>query len=202
MKAKMLLSTLASLDAIAQTKSKPQQKPSAKIVKCKDNDSDCFIRAANTCRKATLRMNKSLLEKMLNPDIPHPTYTQMYRYEIRGAKNGKCTFYAKLEKADVTFSEDYIRYVMKDEGKTRQKVEQIMSQEKEGIQQTAGRDGVCSFQTKKLVAMLNGWWQKDGGYSFSTKDFEGANCQGTLYNFTLPNQTIKLQESSPAKPLQ
>ncbi len=113
----MLLSTLASLDAIAQTKSKPQQKPSAKIVKCKDNDSDCFIRAANTCRKATLRMNKSLLEKMLNPDIPHPTYTQMYRYEIRGAKNGKCTFYAKLEKADVTFSEDYIRYVMKDEGK-------------------------------------------------------------------------------------
>jgi len=195
----IMLLALVSPSVIAQKKSKQLQKPSAKILKCKDNDSDCFIRAANTCKKATLTMNKSLLEKMMNPNVPNPTYTQTSRYEIRGKRNGKCTFFSKVEKSDVIFSEDYIRYVMKEEGKTRQEAEQIMSEQREASQQMAGLDGVCSFQTEKLVALLNGWWQKDGGYSFSTKDFEGADCQGKLYNFTLPNQTIKLSEPPPAK---
>jgi hypothetical protein len=184
----ILLSALVSLDATAQTKSKGNRKPSAKIVNCKDDDSGCFIRAANTCQKATVTMNKPLM--IMNLDVPSQTYTQTTRYEIRGRQNGKCVFYSKIEKADVKYSEDYIRNIMKDEGKTRQQVEQIMSEGRESYRQTAGRDGVCFFQTKKLVEILDGWWQKDGGVRFSTKDFEGADCQGTLYNFTLPNQTL------------
>ncbi|MEJ7848568.1 MAG: hypothetical protein WKF92_10820 [Pyrinomonadaceae bacterium] len=94
----MFLSTLVSLDAIAQIKPKPQQKPSAKIVKCKDNDSDCFIRAANTCRKATLTMNKPLLEGMMNPDVPHPTYIQTYRYESGAQKTANVHFTPNLKR--------------------------------------------------------------------------------------------------------
>ncbi len=68
----IVLLALISTSVIAQKKSKQLQKPSAKILKCKDNDSDCFIRAANTCKKATLTMNKSSLEKMMNPNVPNP----------------------------------------------------------------------------------------------------------------------------------
>ncbi|MBA2501519.1 MAG: hypothetical protein H0V27_01440 [Pyrinomonadaceae bacterium] len=196
----IMLLALVSPSVIAQKKSKRQRNPSVRIVKCDNNDSDCFIRAANTCQKATLTMTKPLLT--WNPNVPHPTHTQVTRYEIRGRQNGKCTFYSKLEKNDIEYSEDYIRYVMKEESKTRQEVEQIMLEERQAFQQTVGRDGVCSFQTEKLVAMLNRWWQKDGGVNISTKDFEGANCQGTLYNFTLPNQTIELSQPPSAKPPQ
>lgn len=189
----VLLSALVSIDAKAQTKSNWFQKTSAKIIKCKDNDSDCFIRAAKTCRKATLQMDKPPIG-LWNPNAPHPTYAQTLRYEIKGEKNGKCTFYSKIEKSDVQYSEDFILFAMKDRGITRQEVEKELSEERQAYQRLAGRDGVCLFQTKKLVDILNGWWQKGGGYKFSTKDFEGADCQGTLYNFTLPNQTIKSSE--------
>lgn len=185
----LLLSTLVSVDATARTKSKRLQKSSAKIVKCKDNDSDCFIRAANICQKATLTMSQP--SSLWNPNAPHPTQTQTSRYEIRGRRNGKCIFYSKIEKNDIDYDEAYVRYLMKEEGKTRQEVEQMLSEQREAFRQTAGRDGVCSFQTERLSALLNRWWQKGGGTSFSTNDFEGADCQGTLYNFTLPNQTIK-----------
>jgi hypothetical protein len=184
--------TLVCINGCAQLKTKQNQKHSAKTVKCKTNDYACFIQAANSCRRATLTMNKSLLEGMMNPNQPHPTYTRTDLFEIRGLENGQCIFYSKIEKADVKYNEDYILSVIKEEGKTRQEVEQIMAEERKGIQQTAGRNGVCSFPTPKLVAILNGWWQKDGGSSVSSKDFEGAKCQGTLYNFTLPTQTLKL----------
>jgi hypothetical protein len=188
----VLLLTLVSFNATARTAPKQLQRSSAKIVKCKDNDSDCFIGAAHTCQKATLTMNQPFLP--WNPNAPHPTQTQTARYEIRGRRNGKCIFYSKIEKNDIEYGDDYVRYLMKDEGITRQEVAQMLSEQRDAFRQTVGRDGVCSFQTGKLSAMLNKWWQKGGGVSFSTKDFEAADCQGTLYNFTLPNQTIKPSE--------
>ncbi len=45
----MVILALISTSVIAQKKSKELQKPSVKIVKCKDNDSDCFIRATSAC---------------------------------------------------------------------------------------------------------------------------------------------------------
>jgi hypothetical protein len=189
----ILLSTLVSLDTTtAQTKTEQMQQTSAKMIKCKFNDSDCFIRAADTCRKATFTTNKSMLDGVMNPNVPHPTYTQTTRYEIRGGTNDKCLFYSKVEKADVKFGEDYIKYVMKSNQETRTQTEYQLSETRKTIQQQVGKYGLCSFHTEKLVTMLNGWWQKDGSISFSSKDFESADCQGTLYNFTLPNQNIKM----------
>jgi hypothetical protein len=193
----VLLLALVCLDTNAQTKSKPMPMQSAKIVNCKTNNSDCFIRAANTCQKATLKMNKPLMNLFPNPDVPAPTYTQSYRFEIRGVENDKCTFYTKVEKSDVKYSEDFILFAIKDRGKSRQEVEQELAGERKEYQQTAGRDGVCSFRTEKLVDMLSGWWQKDGGYRYSSQDFKDGNCQGTLYNSTLPTKTIKLSEMFP-----
>jgi len=175
--------------------------PAVKIIKCKFNYSDCFIGGANTCRKTTFTSNITMLNFM-KPALPIPTYTQTSRYEIRGAENGKCTFYSKVEKSDVKYSEDFILFAVKDRGKTRQEVEQELLEERKEYQQLAGREGLCSFQTEKLIAMLNGWFPKNGEFSYSSKDFEGANCQGTLYNFTLTNQTIKSSELPPVKPLQ
>jgi len=137
-----------------------------------------------------------------NPDAPHPTQVQVARYEIRGGREDKCVFYSKVEKSDVKYGEDYIRYVMKKEVRTRKEVDQMMSEQRQAFRQMEGRFGICSFQQEQLVAMLNRWWQKDGGANISTKDFEGADCQGTLYDFTLPDRTIGLSKPPPAKPLQ
>ncbi|CAN5569035.1 hypothetical protein BH10ACI1_BH10ACI1_18480 [soil metagenome] len=187
----LLLVNLVSIDATAQTKRKRRQKVSAKVIKCKDNDSDCFISAAKTCQKSSFTSTKSMLEAMFNPNVPHPNYNSAYYFEIKGIEKDKCIFYEKIEKNEITFSEDYIAYLIKDVGKTRPQVEQIMSEDKEAFQQTVGRDGVCSFQTEKLVDLLTKWFPKDGGYQISTADFEGANCQGTLFNFTVPNKIRK-----------
>ena len=189
----VVLSAFILLDVTAQTKTKRLPQSSAKMIKCKFNDSDCFIRAANTCQKAVLTTNISMSERMWNPNVPHPTYTQTSRYEIRGMENGRCAFYSKIEKADFKYSEDYISYVMQSNKETRQQTEQSLTETRKAIKQQVGKDGICLFQTEKLVAMLNGWFPKDGNFLYSTKDFEGADCQGTLYNFKLPNQTITIK---------
>jgi len=196
----LVLLALLSPSVLAQKKSQRHGKPSARVVECKDNDTGCFIRAAHTCRKATLTMTKPL--SMWNPAAPHPTHIQVSHYGIRGSREGRCMFYSRVEKSDVTYGEDYIRHVMSEEGKTRQEVEQTLSEERAAFQQVTGRSGICLFQKERLVAMLNRWWQKDGGVSISTKDFEGANCQGTLYDTTLPDRTIGLSKPPLAKPPQ
>src|SRR5215207_7659353 len=139
---------------------------------------------------------------MWNPAAPHPTHIQVSLYDIRGSREGRCIFYSRVEKSDLEYGEDYIRHVMKEEGKTRQEVEQMMSEQREAFQQVTGRSGICLFRKERLVAMLNRWWQKDGGVSISTKDFEGADCQGTLYDTSLPDRTIGSSKPPLAKPRQ
>jgi hypothetical protein len=147
---------------------------------------------------ATFTTNRPIFSLSSTPEMPLPDYIQTSRYEIRGIENNKCTFYARIVKADVKYSEDFILFAMKDRGETRPKVEQELSEERVQYQQTAGKESVCSFETEKLANILSGWWQKNGGSNFSTNDFEGANCQGSLFNFNLPGKTVKLP--SPPNP--
>ncbi len=107
----ILLSVLASVDATAQTKSKRLQKPSAKMINCKNGDDDCFIRAAGICQKARLRTTYSG-----DPGFGFIS-TGTYYSEIRGREKGKCTFYTKLEKLDIKYGEAIVRSLKK-EGKT------------------------------------------------------------------------------------
>ena len=80
-------------------------------------------------------MNKPLINLFPNPDVPAPTYTQAYLFEIRGVENDKCTFYTKIEKADVKYSENFIVFAVKDRGKPRQAVEQELADERKEYQQ-------------------------------------------------------------------
>ena len=105
------LFALVSLGVIAQTKSK--HRPAAKVtpIVCKENDEDCFIQAAETCRKANLTRTGSVdLLGMF-------TTTSTFYQEIRGGRNGNCTTYFRAGKAEVKFTAEFIRK-MKESGAT------------------------------------------------------------------------------------
>ena len=133
-----LLFALVSLDVIAQTKSKRRQAAKVAPVVCKENDEDCFIQAAETCRKANLTLSASInWFEMLT------TTGTGYR-EIRGGRGGNCTIYFKTIKADVKFTEEYIRK-MKARGATQEQIDQKEREASESAKSTEGTDGVCTF---------------------------------------------------------
>lgn len=193
----LFLSLFFPPDSIAQMRSKHLSTPSARIIGCNNDHTDCFIKAAENCRRVYIHTISTDNPKQ---GLPHPYYDQEMFYEIRGLKNGKCIFFAKNELSRVFYSEDFIQFAMKDRNKTRQEAKQELAEEKLEYDQTTGQSGLCSFQTEKLVNMLKTWWPKGGGSGFSTKDFDGANCQGTLYNFAFPVRTMRLPDPNAAKP--
>ena len=44
-----------------------------------------------------------------------------------------------------------------------------------------GKDGVCTFKTKNLLALLKKWKSE----SFSTDDWKTGNCRGTMFDQTI-----------------
>lgn len=193
----VMIGAFITLDTAAQTSSKRLQKPVARVTGCNDNHTDCFIKAAQDCHRAMITTYP--MQRPVNSEIPQAEYSQTIFYEIRGQKSGKCVFYSKIKGSNVIYSEDFIRFAMKDRGETRQAVEKELRDERKEYDQMSGRYALCSFETEELVGILNRWWPKGGGSGFSTRDFEGADCKGTLYKFTIPNQTIKLSNSNTLK---
>jgi len=165
-------------DVTAQQKPKRLQKPQIKIISCKADDEDCFIQAAETCRKANVTITKSIdLFGMF-------TTTGTSYQEIKGGRNGNCTIYFRTEKVDVKFTEEFIRK-MKVKGATQQQIEQAELKANKNADLTEGMDGVCIYKTETLVALLKKW--KDG--NFSTSDWKGGNCRGTMFD-----QTVRIIE--------
>src|SRR5438876_3497464 len=55
-----LLFALVAFNATAQTNSKHRQMTQAKTVRCKNDDMECFLQAAETCRKANITVTQSI----------------------------------------------------------------------------------------------------------------------------------------------
>ena len=165
-----LFFTLGSLNGIAQTKSKRLQKPQVKIISCKTDDQDCYSRAVETCQKANVTITKSL-------DLFGIIVTATSYSEIRGGEKDACTIYFRTEKVNVKYSEELIRK-MEERGQTQQDIEQAEWEANKEADATEKTEGVCTFKTENLVALLQKW--KRG--SFSTDDWKGVNCRGIVFD--------------------
>ena len=166
-----MLLAVVSADAIAQTKPKRRQAAQVAPVVCAENDQDCFIQAAETCRKANITFSGGIKWfGMLE------TSGTSYR-EIRGGRGGNCTIYFKTIKNDVKFTEEFIQK-MKARGHTQEEINEAELKANESADSTEGTDGVCTFKTAKLVALLRKW--KSG--ESSSDDWKGGNCRGTMFD--------------------
>ncbi|MEM2955044.1 MAG: hypothetical protein QW625_03800 [Candidatus Nanoarchaeia archaeon] len=138
-------------------------------------DIDCFIAAVSqNCTPAKVTNNVTL-------DIFGVTQTQTSYYETKGLEAGKCIFYSRIEKIDLTFPPGT--------------PQDIIDQQKEIYKKFEGRDGNCKFSSSDLVAVLSRW--KEGHFNGSasctliderwnctyTGDWEVAeDCQGMLFS--------------------
>jgi hypothetical protein len=163
-----------SFEAVAQTNSKRRRAARVAPVVCTENDEDCFIQAAETCRKASVTLKYSTIT--LNVFQTSGTTYQ----EIRGARNGSCTYYFRYEKADIKFTEEFIRK-MKERGETQEEIEQKEKDASESVQSTRGKYGICTFKTERFVTLLKKW--KTGAFSYPD-DWQGGNCRGTMFDLS------------------
>jgi hypothetical protein len=171
-----LLLVVVSAGVFGQRKSMRRSATRVPPVVCRDGDEDCFIRAAETCRKAGLTVTGSL--DLLG--IFTTTGTS-YR-EIRGRQNGDyCAIYFKTGKTDVKFTEEFVRK-MKERGVTDEQIEQKELEANRTADLAEGSDGICTFKRAKLVALLRKW--KSG--SFSSEDWKGGDCRGTMFDQIAP----------------
>lgn len=167
-----MLLIVVSVDLIGQTKTKRRQTGQIKKIVCAENDEDCFIQAAETCRKASLISTSSSI--MFNV---FQTSGTGYR-EIRGGRNGNCTYYFRYDKADIKFTEEYIQK-LKERGETKEEIEQKEREASESVKSTEGKYGICTFKTERLVALLKKW--KTGAFAYPD-DWQGGNCRGTIFD--------------------
>lgn len=167
-----MLLIAVSVDLIGQTKTERRQAGRNRNLVCAENDEDCFIQAAETCRKASIILTYSTI--MFNV---FQTSGTTYR-EIRGGRNGNCTYYFRYEKSDVKFTEEYIQK-LKERGETQEEIEQKEREASESAKSTEGKYGICTYRTERLVALLKKW--KTGAFSYPD-DWQGGNCRGTVFN--------------------
>ena len=135
---------------------------------------DCFIQASQNC-------NPAKVTHIVTTDILGVKQTTTSYYEIKGLEAGKCVFYLRTEKIDLTFPPEI--------------PQDIVDQQKEIYKKLEGRDGSCKFNTNDLAAMLSRW--KEGNFEGDasctlvgdkwectyTGDWEVAEeCQGTYFS--------------------
>ncbi|CAN5580736.1 hypothetical protein BH10ACI1_BH10ACI1_10620 [soil metagenome] len=167
-----ILLIVVSVDLFGQTKTKrPQVAQNRKIV-CAENDQDCFIQAAETCRKANITLTYSGIMLRI-----FQTSSTTYE-EIRGGRNGKCTFYFRYEKTDLRFTREYVEK-LKERGETQEQIEEKERESRESMKSTEGKYGICTFKTERLVELLKKW--KTGASSYPD-DWQGGNCRGTIFD--------------------
>lgn len=167
-----ILLMAVSVDLIGQTKTKRRQPARKGKIVCAENDEDCFIQAAETCRKASGTITYSTIMFKI-----FQTSGATYR-EIRGGRGGKCAYFFRYEKADVKFTEEYIQKLKK-RGETQEEIEQKEREASESAKSTEGKYGICAFKTERLVALLKKW--RTGAFSYPD-DWQGGNCRGTIFD--------------------
>lgn len=160
----------APTKSVEAANSKQTSKQSVEMIKCGDDDKDCFIRAAKTCQPAAFTHNETA-------DFGANIFSKTDYYEIRGGGKDECRLYTKVLKWDVTPNEKWLAEMEKRGEKPPKVDEEMKAFNDKRMKDAIGTDGVCTFTTAKLAALFERW--KKG--SFSTSDYKGARCQGTYF---------------------
>jgi hypothetical protein len=170
----------ASLAAFSQDKS-VRRKPTRDIapralVDCKE-DMDCFIRAAQTCRRASVTRPASLT-------LFGMTTTSTAFIETRNKRADRCTVYMRTETVETKFDEAMKRKLLAN-GMTPEDFEEMVAGAEKHAHDAEGADGTCLFKTRDYVTLLKRW--KAG--AFSTEDWKLGNCKGRMF----PETRIKFK---------
>lgn len=163
-----------------------------KAVECKDNDLECFIKAAKNCRAATLT-------NYAKAAVFDTEFSQTAFYEIKGGSREKCKFYIKIldwQVKKIELSEAEKEEIRKEFEKLREQtlknggtVTELSEESKKELEENRvmtekrmkdaiGTDGTCTFKAARLADLFERW--KNG--EFSSNDFKGANCRGTYFS--------------------
>ena|GEM_PF-1855020 len=112
-------------------------------------DFECFIAAAETCTEANLTRTASI-------NLFGIITTATNVMEIRGMEGGKCVYYQKTIKNEVTFSEEFLEQA-REGGATEGELKEQLAASNEMAQATVGFEVTCEFSTQELTAMLENW---------------------------------------------
>lgn len=144
-------------------------------IDCK-NDMDCFIRAAQTCRRASVTRTSSL-------SIFGITITPTWFIETRGKRAEQCTVYMRTEKVEAKINEATKRSLLAN-GMTPAEFEEMSTAAEKHVHEGEGADGTCLFKTKDYVALLKRW----NAGTYSTEDGKLGRCKGRMF----PDTRIKI----------
>lgn len=180
----VIFTMIVAFQISAQTDAPQAKRTKGKIIECQDNDMSCFIRAAKSCRQASLTNYTELA-------IFDYKFSQTVFYQIKGGTSGSCKLYLKIldwkaETIEVSDEEkEKIIQEMLAQGftvkeKTAEEIkesEEMQKAAEKRMKDAIGTDGICTFKAANLAALFGRW--KDG--EFSSSDYSGPNCQGTYF---------------------
>ena len=144
---------------------------------------DCLITASQDCNLA-----KSIYT--FTTDIFGVKETTNFLLEIKGIDAGKCIFYLKIDKIDLSFAPEI--------------PPDVINQQKTLYKAFEGRDGICKFAVQDLTSMLKRW--KEGNFSnqiscnlennalkcsLTGEDFAGAECKGSAFETLIQSSSYK-----------
>lgn len=162
-------STPQQLEALPPTETAPAGPTRTPFPLACGEDTTCFVQAVASCSPATVIWVVEI--NMLGSVTTSRTYL-----EIRGQEDDRCLLYVRTEGGSVTFSPELIAQ-LRASGLTDEQIAEQQQQANASVEATRGLEGTCRMAPADLVAML-GQWQAG---SYSTEDWEGQDCQGSMF---------------------
>lgn len=135
----------------------------ARTVSCRQGDYDCFITAAQKCTRA--KMTTTSTVNLLGIE-----QTSTSLLEIRGKSKGRCSLYRKHLKTN-------LRSDPVAGGDGASITAEALERARALAKTTEGLDGICSFKTNDLIALIRRWRAGE----FSSNDYARATCTGKLH---------------------
>lgn len=132
-------------------------------------DTACFVQAVASCSSATVTW-------VVEMDMLGALTTSRTYLEIRGQEDDRCLLYVRTEGGSITFSSELIDQ-LRASGLTDEQIAEQQQQANDSVETTRGLEGMCRMAPGELVAMLRRW---QAG-SYSTEDWEGQDCQGSMF---------------------
>lgn len=131
---------------------------------------DCFINSSRACKESKVEFTQSI-------DFMGLATRTTSLLAINSTGSGAtCSIYMKTLDSGVSFSEA-AKSDLKKDGKSDAEISAAEAQWDSEAKKSIGRDGTCVMPRENLTGMLTRW----GNGSFSTNDYRGASCTGSMF---------------------
>lgn len=134
---------------------------------------DCYINAAKNCCPA--RIVSGGETEMFEGFIINSTWNR----EIRGSENGRCVHYERIREYSLSLSEE-TRQDMINRGLTEEEVNELITEQNQGVQEIIGKEIICKYLITDLVNKLEK--ERQGIFEASTNDQTTYQCTGSFYD--------------------